>query len=253
MSSPTLTIDVLSLFPEIVEAYCSVSILGRARQCRVVEINVHDLRSGATDSRRTVDDAPFGGGAGMVLKPEPVFAAVEKIAPHRPLYLLSPGGRRFDQKVASELAQSGTAGFSLLCGRYEGVDQRIADHLVDGEISVGDYVLAGGELAALAVVEASVRLVPGVLGNDRSQLDESFTADLLEYPQFTRPANFRGWPVPEVLLSGDHGRIATWRLSESLRRTVRRRPDLIEKRGGLSREEAKLLSEDDSPECGYPL
>jgi tRNA (guanine37-N1)-methyltransferase len=180
----------------------------------------------------------------------PGFAAVELVDPARPLYLLSPGGRRFDQSVAAELAglgrpptDSGAPAFSLLCGRYEGVDQRIAEHLVDGEISVGDFVLAGGELAALIVVEATVRLVPGVLGNDASAADESFTTGLLEYPQYTRPADFRGWEVPEVLRGGDHGRVERWRRAAALWRTLQQRPDLVEARGGLSAGEVRLLAE----------
>ena len=184
-----------------------------------------------TDPHRSVDDAPFGGGAGMVLGPEPVFSAVERVAASpdglpRPLVLLSPSGRRFDQRVAEEYAAQAD-GFSLLCGRYEGVDQRVADHLVDEELSVGDFVLAGGELAALVVVEAVVRLLPGVLGNDDSVGDESFSAGLLEYPQYTRPAEFRGWPVPDTLLSGDHARIDRWRRAQALVRTMRApaRPD----------------------------
>ena len=179
----------------------------------------------ATDRHRSVDDAPFGGGAGMVMAPEPLFAAVEAADPVRPLLLLSASGRRFDQTIARELAAG--PGFSLVCGRYEGVDQRVADHLCDGELSVGDFVLAGGEAAALVVVEAVVRLVPGVMGNDDSALDESFTDGLLEYPQYTRPADFRGHTVPPVLLSGDHARIERWRRAQALRRTLTRRPDLL--------------------------
>ena len=193
----------------------------------------------------SVDDSPFGGGAGMVLMPEPVFRSVEAVPDlPRPLYLLSPGGRRFDQSVAAELATS--AGFSLLCGRYEGVDQRVADHLVDGELSVGDYVLAGGELAALVVVEAVARLVPGVLGNEDSALDESFSGGLLEYPQYTRPAEFRGWPVPDVLRSGDHGAVAAWRRTQALLRTAERRPDLLEllvRDVGLGPDDVRALAE----------
>src|SRR5205085_4592257 len=185
----------------LVDGFLQGSLIGRARVDGVLDIRVHDLRMAATDVHRTVDDAPFGGGAGMVLAPEPVFGAIEQVDPARPLYLLSPGGRMFTQKVADELAAGGQ--FSLLCGRYEGVDQRVADHLVDGELSVGDYVLAGGEVAALAVVEAVARLVPGVMGNVASPADESFANGLLEYPHYTRPADFRGWAVPEVLLSGD--------------------------------------------------
>ena len=238
-----MRIDVFTIFPDVVEAYAGASILGRARQGGQLDLRVHDLRRGAADPRRSVDDAPFGGGAGMVLMPEPVFAAVESVAAHeglpRPLFLLSPGGRRFDQGVARELSSG--PGFSLLCGRYEGVDQRVADHLVDGELSVGDVVLAGGELPALMVVEAVARLIPGVLGNDASTEEESFGGGLLEYPQYTRPASFRGWEVPAVLRSGDHGTVARWRRLQALRRTIDRRPDLIEARGGLTDEERALL------------
>ena len=241
MSEPGMRVDVFTIFPELVDAYCDASILGRARRDGIIDVRVHDLRLAARDPHRSVDDAPFGGGAGMVLAPEPVFAAVEEVRPPRPLLLLSPGGRKFDQHVAREMAQIGA--FSLLCGRYEGVDQRIADHLVDGEVSIGDYVLAGGELGALVIVEAVARLVPGVLGNDESCADESFTAGLLEYPQYTRPASFRGWDVPDVLRSGDHGNVARWRLIESLRRTIERRPDLLAARGGLNELEQELLAE----------
>ena len=182
----------------------------------------------------------------MVLAPGPIFAAIEAVAPPRPLYLLAPGGRRLDQRVVEELAATGaslTGGFSLLCGRYEGVDQRVTDHLVDGELSVGDYVLGGGEVPALVVIEAVARLVPGVMGNEASAFDESFSAGLLEYPQYTRPAVFRGWEVPEVLLSGDHGRIARWRRATALRRTLSLRPDLVESVGGLAEADVRLLEE----------
>ena len=250
-----LRIDVFTIFPEVVDAYCTTSIVGRARRDGLVDLRIHDLRAAATDPHRTVDDAPFGGGAGMVLAPEPVFGAVELVDPPRPLYLLAPGGRRFDQTVAAELvglehlaSGSGPPAFSLLCGRYEGVDQRIADHLADGELSIGDFVLAGGELAALVVVEATVRLVPGVLGNAASTGDESFTTGLLEYPQYTRPAVFRGWQVPEVLRGGDHGRVEQWRRAAALWRTLALRPDLLDARGGLSPDEVRLLAEH-----GYPL
>jgi tRNA (guanine37-N1)-methyltransferase len=203
---------------------------------------VHDVRQWTADVHRSVDDTPYGGGAGMVLMPEPIFTAVESVADApRPLFLLGPGGRRFDQRVARELA--GTDGFSLLCGRYEGVDARVGDHLVDDELSIGDYVLAGGEAAAFVVVEAVTRLVPGVMGNEESAEDESFRHGLLEYPHYTRPAEFRDWAVPEVLRSGDHGRIERWRRAQSLARTVERRPDLVEARGGLSDEERALLQE----------
>ena len=210
-------------------SYCGTSILGRAAASGALDVRVHDLRDGSTDAHRSVDDSPFGGGAGMVLRPDPVFRSVESVpdAP-RPLFLLTPGGRPFDQSVAAELATLG-GGFSLLCGRYEGVDQRVADHLTDGELSVGDYVLAGGELAALVVVEAVARLLPDVLGNEASATEESFSDGLLEYPQYTRPAEFRGWPVPEVLRSGDHGAVAAWRRLQALLRTAERRPDLLER------------------------
>jgi tRNA (guanine37-N1)-methyltransferase len=227
-------IDVFTILPGVVEAFVAASLLGRARQRGALDVRVHDLRSTATDPHRSVDDAP-----GMVLMPEPVFASVEAVRPPRPLFLLGPGGRRFDQPRAGELARS--EGFSLLCGRYEGVDERVRAHLVDEELSIGDYVLAGGEVAALVVVEAVSRLVPGVMGNEASAGEESFADGLLEYPQYTRPARFRGWDVPEVLRSGDHAAVARWRRAMALARTVALRPDLIEARGGLSEEERAVL------------
>jgi tRNA (guanine37-N1)-methyltransferase len=239
-------IDVFTIFPDLLEHYFEGSVLGRARRLGHLDLRVHDLRSGAAGPRRSVDDAPFGGGAGMVLAPEPIFEVVEATSPPHPLFLLGPGGRRLDQRFVEELAGLGEApgeGFSLLCGRYEGVDQRVADHLVDGELSVGDYVLAGGEAAALVVVEAVGRLVPGVIGNEASAGEESFVDGLLEYPQYTRPALFRGWAVPEVLLSGDHGKVARWRKAMALRRTLARRPDLLADRGGLSEPELRVLEE----------
>jgi tRNA (guanine37-N1)-methyltransferase len=234
-------IDVFTIFPGMVEHFASQSLLGKARGAGALDIRIHDLRSCAADPHRSVDDAPFGGGAGMVLMPEPVFAAVEAVEPPRPLLYLSPAGRRFDQSIAAELA--GGEGFSLLCGRYEGVDERVREHLCDGELSIGDFVLAGGEAAAMVVVEAVSRLVPGVLGNETSTDDESFADGLLEYPHYTRPADFRGWAVPDVLRSGDHGRIARWRRAQSLRRTLDHRPDLVEARGGITAEELALLDE----------
>ena len=234
-------IDVFTIFPDLVETMASASIIGRNRSAGTLDVRVHDLRMAAADRHRSVDDAPFGGGAGMVMMAQPLFDAVEAIKPPRPLYYLSPAGRRFDQAMAGELASG--AGFSMLCGRYEGVDERVCEHLVDGELSVGDVVLAGGETAALVVLEAVARCVPGVLSNEASTVEESFRDGLLEYPQYTRPASFRGWSVPEVLLSGDHGRVARWRRAQSLARTIERRPDLIEGRGGLSDEERELLIE----------
>ena len=236
-----MRIDLFTIFPELLRPWTEASLMGRAARAGVLDLRVHDLRSGTTDPHRSVDDAPFGGGAGMVLAPEPIFTVVEREDPPRPLLLLGPAGRRFDQTWAAELATG--EGFSLLCGRYEGVDHRVREHLVDGELSIGDFVLAGGEIAALAVLEAVTRLVPGVMGNDESSLEESFTGGLLEYPQYTRPAAFRGWEVPEVLRSGDHGRVARWRRAQSLARTLEERPDLIERRGGLAEEERDLLAE----------
>jgi tRNA (guanine37-N1)-methyltransferase len=236
-----MRIDVFTIFPDMVGDFASRSLLGKAREGGIVDVRVHDLRSGAHDPHRSVDDSPFGGGAGMVLMPEPLFAAVEAVEPPRPLLYLSPAGRRFDQTVARELAAAD--GFSLLCGRYEGVDERVREHLVDGELSIGDYVLGGGEVAAMVVLEAVARLVPGVMGNQASADDESFSDGLLEYPHYTRPAEFRGWAVPEVLRSGDHAKVARWRRAQALARTIRHRPDLIEARGGLTDADRSLLAE----------
>jgi tRNA (guanine37-N1)-methyltransferase len=235
-----MRIDVFTIFPDYLEQPLAVSLVGRAREAGLLDVRLHDPREHASGVHRPVDDAPFGGGAGMVMMPEPLFAAVEAVQPPRPLLLLSAGGARFDQARARELAEAG--GFSLLCGRYEGVDQRVADHCCDGELSVGDYVLAGGEAAALVVIEAVTRLVPGVMGNDGSGIEESFGEEsLVEYPQYTRPARYRDWEVPAVLRSGDHARVARWRRAQSLRRTIERRPDLIDR--PLSPEEAQLLAE----------
>ncbi len=240
-----MRIDVFTIFPAMVDAFGAESLLGKAADNGLLDLRVHDLRDRAAGVHRSVDDAPFGGGAGMVLAAEPVFAAVEAVVPPRPLLLLSPGGRRFDQSTAVELAQSD--GFSLLCGRYEGVDQRVVDHLCDGELSIGDFVLGGGEVAAMVVIEAVGRLLPGVMGNAESADDESFTSGLLEYPQYTRPARFREWDVPDVLRSGDHARVARWRRAAALDRTRRHRPDLLDVRGGLTAAEVRLLEE-----FGYP-
>ena len=236
-----MRVEVFTLFPEMIDDYVGLSLLGRAIASGSLEVVSHDLRLATSDVHRTVDDSPFGGGAGMVLMPEPVFAAVEAVAPPRPLILLGPGGRTFDQGVASEL--SALEGFSLVCGRYEGVDERIRTDLCDDEISIGDYVLAGGELAALAVIETVARLQDGVLGNEESVLEESHAAGLLEYPHYTQPADFRGLEVPEVLRSGDHDRVRRWRLAASLARTIVNRPDMIDQRGGLSDGERQLLEE----------
>ncbi len=237
-----LRVDVFALFPALVDDFCSESLLGKARERGVLELCCHDIREQTTDVHRTVDDSPFGGGAGMVMRAQPIFEAVEAVDPPRPLFLLGPGGRRFDQALAGELARSG--GFSLLCGRYEGVDHRVRAHLVDGEISVGDVVLSGGEVAACLVIEAVTRLRDGAMGNVDSPITESFgESGLLEEPQYTRPAEFRGWDVPEILRSGDHGRIDRWRRAQRLHRTLRDRPDLIEARGGLSTDDRRLLEE----------
>lgn len=230
-----MRVDVFTIFPAMIEDFARHSLLGRAQVNDILDLRIHDLRTGATDRHRTVDDAPFGGGPGMVLMPGPVFAAVEAADPPRPLLLLGPAGQTLTQPLARELAVG--HGFSLLCGRYEGVDARVVEHLVDGEVSIGDYVLGGGEVAAMVVLEAVGRLVPGVMGNAASAGEESFSDGLLEHPHYTRPADFRGWRVPDVLRSGDHAGIARWRRAQSLVRTLRRRPDLIAARGGLTAEE----------------
>ena len=240
-----MRVDVLSIFPDLVGSFASASLLGRAQREGNLDLRLHDLRDATSDVHRSVDDTPFGGGAGMVLAAQPIFDTVQREQPPRPLFLLGPRGRRLDQSVAAELAT--LDGFSLLCGRYEGVDERVRAHLVDGELSIGDYVLAGGEVAALVVLEAVARLVPGVMGNEASASEESFSDGLLEYPHYTRPADFRGWQVPEVLRSGDHARMARWRHAQALSRTLDERPDLIEARGGLTEGERQLLAELDPP------
>ena len=238
----TLRIDVFSLFPSLVDDFCSESLLGKARGSGLLDLRCHDIREQTTDVHRTVDDAPFGGGAGMVMRAQPIFESVEAVDPPRPLFLLGPGGRRFDQALADELASGD--GFSLLCGRYEGVDHRVREHLVDGELSVGDVVLNGGEVAACLVIEAVTRLLPGAMGNFESPRSESFGASgLLEEPHYTRPAEFRGWEVPDVLRSGDHARIERYRHAQRLHRTIRERPDLIQARGGVTADERALLEE----------
>ena len=242
----TPRIDTFTLFPALLECFAGTSVLGRAVERAHLDLRIHDLRSHGAGVHRSVDDAPFGGGAGMVLAPGPVFDCIEAVAPPRPLFAVGPGGRVFDQAMAHDLArQSADTGFSLLCGRYEGFDQRVHDHLVDGEISVGDYILGGGEVAAMAIIEAVARLLPGVMGNEDSVTEESFTDALLEYPQWTRPASFRGWDVPDVLRSGDHARIARWRRAMALVRTSTHRPDLLRRRGGIGAADRVLLREFD--------
>jgi tRNA (guanine37-N1)-methyltransferase len=237
-----MRIDVFTLFPGLVDGFCSDSLLGKARRSGLIDLRLHDPRDHSHDVHRTVDDAPFGGGAGMLMKPEPLFDSVEAADPPRPLFLLGPGGRRLDQQMARELA--GLGGFSLLCGRYEGVDHRVREHLVDDELSVGDVVLNGGEVAACLVIEAVTRLLPGAMGNAESPVTESFgETGLLEEPHYTRPAEFRGWEVPAVLRSGDHARVARWRHAQALHRTIAARPDLIDARGGISDDERALLEE----------
>ena len=233
-----MRVDVFTIFPGYFDSPLRASLLGRAREDRLLDVHIHDPRDHARDRHRSVDDTPFGGGAGMVMMPEPLFESFETSGAVRPLFLLSAAGRRFDHDVARELAA--TPGFSLLCGRYEGVDQRVADHLCDDELSVGDYVLAGGEPAALVVTDAMARLLPGVMGNEASSVEESFGDGLLEYPQYTRPAEFRGYAVPEVLRSGDRARIVRWRRAQALRRTLRRRPDLLARRDLTATDEAVL-------------
>ncbi|HVC63885.1 MAG TPA: tRNA (guanosine(37)-N1)-methyltransferase TrmD [Candidatus Dormibacteraeota bacterium] len=227
-----MRIDIVTLFPGMLEAPLAESILGRARARGLVDIRVHDLREHATGRHRVTDEAPFGGGGGMILKPEPLAAAIDALraagsaeAPPR-VILLGPAGRRFTQAVAGELVRR--PHLVLVCGRYEGVDERVSEQLVDEELSIGDYVLTGGEPAALVVADAVTRLLPGVLGDEDAPAHDSFARGLLEHPQYTRPEVFRGAAVPDVLRSGDHGRIARWRTLMSLWRTWQRRPDLLE-------------------------
>jgi tRNA (guanine37-N1)-methyltransferase len=226
--------EVFTLLPEIFPPYLESSILQRARQRGLIDVRVHNIRDYTHDRHHTTDDTPYGGGGGMVMKPEPVFEAIESalgLGPAQPVrlpvILLTPQGRVFTQRVAEELARDERV--ALLCGRYEGVDERIREHLVTDEISVGDYVLTGGELPALILIDAVSRLIPGVLGDPTGAEDDSHSMGLLEYPHYTRPPEFRGWKVPDVLLSGDHGKIEKWRREQALARTLRKRPDMIEK------------------------
>ncbi len=238
-----MRIDVLTLFPETFDGPLQASILGRALREGVAEVHLHDIRDYATDKHSIVDDYAYGGGPGMVMKPEPLAAAIEsaKAAAATParVILLTPQGRLFNQQIVDELA--GEPRLILLCGHYEGVDERIREHCVDDEISIGDYVLSGGEYAAMVVIDAVVRRQPGTLGSSDSLLEESHSDGLLEYPQYTRPAEFRGWQVPDILLSGNHGEIAKWRRRQRIIRTARRRPDLLQK--ALRESEPACLTE----------
>jgi tRNA (guanine37-N1)-methyltransferase len=248
-----MRIEVFTLFPEVFGPYLEASILQRARQRGLVEILLHNIRDWTTDRHHVTDDMPYGGGGGMVMKPEPIFAAVESVlgaSPACPVILLTPQGRTFTQAMAAELARH--SHLALLCGRYEGVDERVRQHLVTDEISIGDYVLSGGELPALVLIDALARLVPGVLGDPDGAWDDSHASGLLEYPHYTRPPEFRGWRVPEILLSGDHGRVARWRREQALLRTFQRRPDLLESAPLSAAERAFLekLQSDPEPETG---
>ncbi len=227
-----MKIDILTLFPEICRAPLSESMMKRAQESKIVDLRIHNLRDWTKDKHHIVDDAPFGGGQGMVMKPEPIFAAVEDLKQsaiknqQSKIILMSPAGRRFDQQMATDLSKE--SHLIVICGHYEGVDHRVIEHLVDLEISIGDYVLTNGAIAAVVLVDAIVRLLPGVLGHERSAVDDSFGAGSLEGPQYTRPAEFRGWKVPQVLLSGNHAEIAKWRIEEARKRTKQNRPDLLD-------------------------
>lgn len=238
-----MIIDILTIFPGMVAGPISESIIGKARDRKLIDIRVIDIRDYAVDTHRTTDDRPFGGGSGMVMKPEPLAASIDNVREKDPavrVILLSPQGRLFDQKIAFELSRLNH--ICLVCGRYEGVDERIRNHYVDDEISVGDYVVTGGELPALVIVDAVARLLPGVLGSDESLAEESFITGLLEYPQYTRPEVFENHRVPDILLSGNHGAIQRWRRQQALLRTWQRRPDLLNHKA-LSGEDRQLLAE----------
>lgn len=233
--------EVFTLLPDIFPTYLESSIILRARQRGLVSVNIHNIRDYTHDKHHMTDDTPYGGGGGMILKPEPVFEAVESILgpkPTCPIILLTPQGRVFSQDVASKL--SCYEQLALICGRYEGIDERIREHLVSDEISIGDYVLTGGELPALILIDAVTRLLPSVLGDPEGAEDDSHSTGLLEYPHYTRPEVFRTWKVPEILLSGDHGKIAQWRREQSLLRTLARRPDLLDK-DKLNKEDKDFL------------
>jgi tRNA (guanine37-N1)-methyltransferase len=221
-----MKIDIVTLFPEICRAPLGESIMKRAQKNGIIDLHIHNLRDWTTDKHHVADDAPFGGGQGMVMKPEPIFAAVEELRNQTSkVVLMSPAGYRFDQQMAAQL--SGESHLIIICGHYEGVDHRVIEHLVDLEISIGDYVLTNGAIAAVALVDAIVRLMPGVLGHEQSAVDDSFSRGLLEAPQYTRPAEFRSWKVPDVLLSGNHAEIESWRREQAIKRTRENRPDLL--------------------------
>jgi len=225
-----MRIDIVTLFPEVCRAPLSESIMKRAQENGIIELHVHNLRDWTTDKHHVVDDAPFGGGQGMVMKPEPIFAAVEDLKSQIPnckpqILLMSPAGRRLDQQMAQQLSQE--SHLIIICGHYEGVDHRVIEHLINLEISIGDYVLTNGAIAAVVLVDSIVRLLPGALGHEQSAADDSFSNGLLEAPQYTRPADFRGWKIPEVLLSGNHAEIAKWRKEQAIKRTRQNRPDLL--------------------------
>lgn len=223
-----MQIDVFTLFPQVFQPYLDASIIQRAIQRGLIDVNLHNIRDWTPDRHHVTDDEPYGGGGGMIMKPEPVFAAIESVLGLEtdcPVILLTPQGRLFNQKVAIELSHEPHLAF--LCGRYEGIDERVRQHLVTDEISIGDYVLTGGELPTLVLIDTVVRLLPGALGDPKGAIDDSHASGLLEYPHFTRPAEFRGWKVPRVLLSGDHARVARWRREQALIRTLERRPDLL--------------------------
>lgn len=239
--------DIFTLFPEMFQGPFSESILKRAQEQKLLSIALHNIRDAATDKHHTVDDYPYGGGAGMVMKPGPIFAAVEAVYQGGPLILLTPQGRPFNQQIARELSQEPR--LTLICGHYEGVDERVRMHLVTDEISLGDYVLTGGELAAMIIVDATSRLLPGVLGSAESPLEESHSNNMLEYPQYTRPPEFRGWTVPEMLLSGHHANIARWQRKEAIRRTRDRRPDLFARLDLSSKQDQKILRELEAEEA----
>ena len=236
--------DVFTLIPQSMQAYLDASILGKAQQAGLIEVELHNIRDNATDKHRTADDEPYGGGGGMIMKPEPMFAAVETVLGAAmksvPVILLTPQGRVFTQQVAREL--SSIPRIALICGRYEGIDERVREYLATDEISIGDYVLTGGELPALVLIDAVARQLPGVLGDQGASERDSHADGLLEHPHYTRPAEFRAWRVPDVLLSGDHARIAAWRREQSLLRTLRRRPDLLD-HASLTDDERKMLDD----------